>query len=124
MRTALRVGLLTPALALATLVAGWWAVPVLGVVWGMIAARGTRPGLTVGGAAAGGWALLLVWRGLGGPVWRVAERVGPILALPGWLFVVLALIFPAVLALVAAEVGGGIAGLARRQRESGMTSDI
>lgn len=110
MRTALRIALLGLAFALATWVIGWWAVPMLGLVWGWVARRTPRPVVTAGAAAALGWALLLIWIGLQGPVWSVAQRVGPILSLSGWLLVALTFIFPGVLAGAAAGVGSGIGG--------------
>ncbi|MGD2134847.1 MAG: hypothetical protein PVF27_01755 [Gemmatimonadales bacterium] len=116
MRTALRVAMLALAFALGTWVVGWWAVPVLGLVWGAIASRASHPSRTAGASATLGWAMLLLWLGTQGPVWYVAQRVGPVLALPGWLFLGLTLIFPGVMALAAAAVAGEIAAMVRRSR--------
>jgi hypothetical protein len=116
MRVAIRLGLLAPAFALATAVLGWWAVPVLGVVWGAVATRGERPVRMAATAAALGWAILLVWGATQGPVHVVARRVGPVLMLPGWLFVALTLLFPALLAASATQVAVALRmwGTARR----------
>jgi len=115
-RSAIRIGLLTPAFALATWVAGWWAVPLLGGLWGLVASRREWPVLSAAAAAALGWGALLVWGAFQGPVGLVAGRVGPVLMVPGWLFAVLALIFPALLAASAAQVTVAIRTARRAER--------
>ena len=108
MRWAIRLGLLAPAFALATWVIGWWAVPLLGVVWGGVATRRERPVLTAAAAGALGWMALLVWGATQGPVGLVAQRVGPVLRVSGWLFVVLTLLYPTILAASAAWTGAAL----------------
>lgn len=109
MRVILRLFFLAAAFALITAFVDWWAVPILGMVWGLVAARETRPMLTAAASAALGWAVLLVWTGLHGPVGAVATKVGGVMGVPGWLLVVVTLLFPAVLA------GGGAGVLAQRR---------
>jgi hypothetical protein len=108
MRASLRVGLLAPAFALATAVFGWWTVPLLGAVWGGVAAATSRPAVTAGTAAGLGWLLLLAYTALQGPVWVLAQKVGGVLALPGWLFAVLTVAFGALLGGSAAVVVTGV----------------
>ncbi len=104
MRAFLRITLLAIAFALATATFGWWMVPVLGAAWGAVASPGTRPTFTASAAACLGWVLLLAWTATQGPAWVVAQRVGGVMGLPGWLFVVLT-------AAYAALLGGSAAGV-------------
>jgi hypothetical protein len=108
MRASLRVGLLAPAFALATAAFGWWTVPLLGAVWGGVAAATSRPGVTAGTAAGLGWLFLLAWTATQGPVWVVAQRAGGVLALPGWLFVGVTVAFSALLGGSAAAAVSGV----------------
>lgn len=101
---ALRIGLLSLAVALATAVLGWWSVPVLGAVWGGIAGRTTRPALTASASAGIGWILLLLWTATQGPVWDLAQKIGGVMSLPGWMFAVITIGFPMLLAGLAAGV--------------------
>jgi hypothetical protein len=110
MRAFLRVVLLALAVALATATFGWWAVPLLGAVWGGVASPGTRPASTAGAAACLGWVLLLGVTAIQGPVWVVAQRVGGVMALPGWLFAVLTVAFAALLGGSAAVMVSGLLG--------------
>jgi hypothetical protein len=110
MRALLRITLLGGAFALATAVFGWWMVPLLGAVWGGVAVPGTRPASTAGGAAALGWVLLIVVTATQGPTWVVAQRVGGVMALPGWLLVVVTVAFAALLGGSAAAVVFAVVG--------------
>jgi hypothetical protein len=56
-------------------------------------------------AAVLAWAALLVIAAVRGPLWTLAIKVGAVLALPGWLFLLVTLAFPAILAGAAAVVG-------------------
>jgi hypothetical protein len=105
--------MLALAFALATAVFGWWAVPLLGAVWGGVAASTSRPAVAAGTAAGLGWILLLALTALQGPVWVLAQKAGGVLALPGWLFAVLTVGFAAALAGSAAAAVSG----ARRARK-------
>ena len=111
MRAFLRITLLAVAFALATAAFGWWTVPLLGAVWGGVASPGTRPASTAGAAACLGWVLLLAWTATQGPVWVLAQRVGGVMALPGWLFAVLTVAFAA---LLAGSAAGLVFGVLRR----------
>jgi hypothetical protein len=104
MRVTLRIALLAVAFALATAAFGWWTVPLLGGVWGAVASPGTRPALTAGAAACLGWGLLLAWAAAQGPALVLAQRVGGVMGLPGWLFAVLTVAFAALLGGTAAAV--------------------
>ena len=108
MRASVRVGLLALAFALATAAFGWWTVPLLGAAWGGVAASTKTPGITAATAAGMGWLVLLAWTATQGPVWVLAQRVGGVLALPGWLFAVLTVAFAGLLAGSAATTVSGL----------------
>ncbi|UCF41008.1 MAG: hypothetical protein JSW43_01310 [Gemmatimonadota bacterium] len=106
-RASLRVGLLALAFALATAAFGWWSVALLGAVWGGVAVVASRPGVTAGVAAGVGWVVLLAVTAAQGPVWDLAQRVGGVLALPGWLVPVVTVAFGVLLGGSAAELAVG-----------------
>ncbi len=95
---------LTAAFALGTVAVGWWAVPVLGIAWGGVAQRDTRPVLTAAAAASFAWIVLLLWSATRGPVWELASKAGETVGVPGVVLVVAAVVFPAVVAAAAAWV--------------------
>lgn len=115
-RVSVRLLLLALAFALGTVVLGWWAVPVIGLAWGVI--DRSRPAAAwIAALAAGlGWDGLLSWAGVEGPIGRLAAQVGSIMGIPGWGLVVATLLLPMLLAGTAAMVGAGIAG--KRERGS------
>lgn len=98
MRQAVRVILLTLALALGTWGLGWWTVPAIGVVWGAVAPPADRPGRTAALAAAFAWAALLGRAALLGPIGPLAAKVGAIFGLPGVALLLLTVGFAAALA--------------------------
>ncbi len=104
------VGLVS-ALTVGNVLLGWWAVPVLGAVWG--AGAGGRPGTVPLAATAGAaaWALLFLWTAVVGPLDRMAEVLGRIFGVPGPITLLLALAFAALLA-------GSAAGAAAAVRRS------
>lgn len=92
------------AFAGATAAAGWWAVPLVAAAWVRVAPRERTPvGSCVTGAILG-WALLLGWGALHGPMEAVARRTGGAIGLPSWGFVLVTLLFPALLAGAAAQM--------------------
>ena len=99
-----RVLVLAIAFAAATAAAGWWAVPVVAAGWVRVASRHRTPVRTCIAGATIGWTLLLGWGALQGPVEAVARRAGGAIGLPPWGFVLVTLLFPALLAGAAAQV--------------------
>jgi hypothetical protein len=91
------------AFAGATAAAGWWTVPVVAAVWVRVSPRARSPARSCMAGAIIGWALLLGWVALRGPAGAVAGRVGGALGLPPWAFVLVTLLFPALLAGAAAQ---------------------
>jgi hypothetical protein len=112
MRPALRVALLSIAVVLGTIALGWWGVAVVGGLWGLIGG-GRRAGLGAALAAAIGWSGILIWMTWQGPVWRVAERVGPIFSVPAPAFFLATLLFGALLGGSAGSLASWIRSLRR-----------
>ena len=105
-RTALQIVLLSVAFALATALFGWWAVPALGGVWGVVARDEERPALRVCFAAGLGWVLLLAWTATQGPIFELARRAAGVMGTPSVALFALTVMFPMVLAWGAAVVVG------------------
>lgn len=102
-RQLLIVIVLALAMALGTWWLGWWVVPVLGGAWG-VARYGAFPSATAGVAAALGWMLLIGLAALNGPMGDVSRLLGNALSLPGWVPLLVTLLFPAALAAAGAWV--------------------
>ena len=101
------VVLLAGAMALGTALLGWWAVPLLGLIYG--AWRGTERGTAVAATSAFlGWSVLMAWNWMEGPVAELAGSLGAVMGLPGWALLLATALFPAVLAGTAAVVGAAI----------------
>jgi hypothetical protein len=99
-----RVVLVALLAAGATAAAGWWTVPLVAGAWSRLARSYRQPLRSAAVGAALAWALLLGIGAWQGPVDAVARRLGGILGMPGWGFVLLTLLFPALLAAAAAQV--------------------
>ena len=110
-RRLLQVVMLGVAFAITTLAMGWMAVPVLGVVWGLVARSEHRPAQAAAWGAALGWAGLLVWNAAVGEVGELARRAGGVFSLPGFGFLALTPAFALAMAWGAAVVAGAVRGL-------------
>ena len=97
-----RLVIVTAAIAAGTWLAGWWAVPVLALIAGLLTWRPS----TVALGAALAWAVLLVINALAGTMARVASTLGDVMGLPAPAVVAVTLLFPALLAWSAAAIGG------------------
>jgi hypothetical protein len=106
MRQALRFCAFALASAAMTVIAGWWSIPALAALWVRVVPRAPMPATTCGLGAASGWALLLAWNAVHGPVGTVARRVGGLFLVPGWVFLGVTLLFGGLLAAAAAIVAG------------------
>jgi hypothetical protein len=106
MSRALQVGAFAICAAVATIIAGWWLIPVLAAFWVRALPRTASPATTCGLGAASGWAVLLLVDAAQGPAGTVARRAGGVFLLPVWAFVGLTLLFGALLAATAAIVAG------------------
>lgn len=110
-RTWLRLILLALAFALGTSVLGWWAVPAVGAVWGLMNPAGRRVAFHAGVAAALAWAaLVLVPAVLGAPVLPFAGKLADSMRIPGWVLAAVELLFPFALAWASATLGAAVLG--------------
>lgn len=100
-------------MAVGTVLGGWWTLVVVAALWSVTI--GGRP-LLIGLAGAGAWAVLLLIRGVQGPVLAVSDRVGGVLGAPGWAPIVITVLFAFLLAWSAAagfqRTGPGVAAVA------------
>ena len=103
MRGFVKYLLLAEAFAVATFAAGWWAVPIVAAIWGLVStdARRARDAAL---CAAVGWAILLLLDAARGPVGVMAAQLGDIMGLPASVLYLLTLVFPALLAWSAAAL--------------------
>ena len=91
-----------------TVVFGWWTVPVIGLIWGVIAPSRVQAGVAAAIAAALSWGLLLSWTATQGPIGTLARSVGGIFGVPTLAFFGITLVFAALLAGSAALVAGAL----------------
>ncbi len=112
MRRLLTILLLALAIALATPV-GWWLVPLIGFLWGLIAPGRRLSAVTI--AAGLGWGGWLVYDGVAGHggLGRLGARLGPVLHAPFPLLLAVTLVIPMLLAVSAGYIGAGLGGAAR-----------
>ena len=108
MRRLLQWSALVALMIVATILLGWWTVPILGGVWGAAMAASRRVALTAAAAGATSWAILLVWTAFQGPVGSLAVKVGAIFGLPGLAFLTLPVLFAALLAGAAAGTSAAL----------------
>ena len=102
MRSALRVVLLAASFAIGTWVLGWWAIPLFAAVAGVLARHAPAQAVATGVAAAIAWGALLAWSTLRGSVWSFASQVGGAVGVSGVVLIALTLVFPALVAWLAA----------------------
>ncbi len=101
MRRVLRTAAFAALVAVGTTLGGWWTVPLLAALWVRVLPRSGVRSCLLG--AALGWALLLGGTAVDGPVGLVAQRAGGVFQVPAWGFVLVTLLFPALLAGAAAR---------------------
>ena len=102
MRFALRVLLLAASFALGTWVLGWWAIPLFAAIAGLLARHARGQATAAGVAAAIAWGVLLAWSVVRGSIWSFASQVGGAIGVSGVALVILTLVFPGLLAWLAA----------------------
>ena len=113
----LSVLVLAAVLAVATLLYGWWTVPIGAFLWGLLTARWLRwPAAAAAPAAALAWGALLAEDAMGGRLGGLGALFGSIAKLPPAVFFVLSVAFPALLAWSAAAIGADLRGPAARRR--------
>lgn len=103
MNKLIRYVLLAEGFAVATFGIGWWTVPVIAALWGLLS-RDPGRSRNVALAAAGGWATLLVLDAVRGPINVMADQLGAVMGLPPFVLYVVTLLFPALMAWAAATL--------------------
>lgn len=107
----LRTLILTVLIALGTVLLGWWAVPAVAAVHGLVARGARRPGLTAAAAGAMAWGGYLAITALGGgPVTAFGARLAASMQLPASGPFLATLAFPALLAGLASYLGARLGG--------------
>ena len=104
-------------LVAATWIAGWWGVPLVAAVAGVLLC--TRRGIAglVALAAVIAWSLLILVDATSGRFGALARVVGGTLTLPAGALLAVTLLFAALLAWSAAAVGVEIGRVTRRRAE-------
>ncbi len=116
MRTLIRVLMLTLAFAAGTALLGWWSVPLLGAIWGVIAWRTSRVAVTAGAAALLAWGVLLAISARADAFGTLVGALSAVMQLPSIALVLLTLLFPALLAWSAARVTSAVAAIVAGRR--------
>jgi hypothetical protein len=89
-------------------VVGWWALPAVALVLGLIAARRTGGVAMITGAAVLAWGLLFAWNAMHGNLGGfMSGLAGSMKVKPGQLYSAITII-PAALAGLAARLGAGL----------------
>jgi hypothetical protein len=91
--------------AAGTWLAGWWAIPVLALVWGWRVGPSRWPALRAAIGAAVAWCGLLIYDHVKGPAWHLARTLGAVMHLPPVVLLGVTVTFAIVLAWGAATVG-------------------
>lgn len=92
----------------AEFVIGWWALPLVGLVLGLVGARRKGVSIQVGAAALTAWLLLFAWTALYGELGTFMQSLAASMKLaPGMLLSVIAAL-PVALASAAARLGAGL----------------
>jgi hypothetical protein len=109
--TVLRVLMLAIVIALGTVLAGWWAVPIVALLFGLLMRGSPAPGTTAAASGALAWGGYLGLAAAGGaPVGRFAASLAASMQLPGWAPLLATLVFPALLAGLSAYLGARAGG--------------
>lgn len=103
MRPFVKFILLAEGFAVATFGLGWWVVPIVGAVWGLMS-RDANKARFAALAAGAGWASLLLLDVARGPVGVMGSQLAGVMKLPAPALYLLTLLFPALLAWGAATL--------------------
>lgn len=117
MRRMLRGGLtITAAIAAATALGSWWALPIIAFAAGVGTPTGTRQAGIIGGCGGLAWTVILALQAAGGaPIGLAATKVGEVFRLPGPLFLALVPAFAVALGWGCAALGEDIGARLRRR---------
>jgi hypothetical protein len=109
MRRWLSFAALVGAFALATRL-GWWAIPVVAALWGLLRPKLDMPAATAALAAASAWALWLLadWQADHDAMSVLSTRLGAVMGMPPAVLILVTLILGALLAWSAAALAGAV----------------
>lgn len=107
-RALVRLAMLGSAYAIGTFWLGWWSVPVIAILWGLIASGTPRAVLHSTLAAAIAWSALLIWTTLSGPLPTIANQLAGATGLHPAVLIIVTVVFPAILALSGTLLGTGV----------------
>jgi ABC-type xylose transport system permease subunit len=118
--TILRLVLLAVVIALGTVLAGWWIVPVIGAGYGVLSKSTRFPGFTAAAAGALAWGGYLSALALGGaPVGAFSARVALSMGVPAPVPALATLLLPALLAGLAAYAAARLRDSPESRRRAG-----
>jgi hypothetical protein len=92
----------------AEFVMGWWALPIVGLLLGLIGARRAGVVPMVGVAAVAAWALLFAWTAMHGNLGNFMHALAASMKLGPNLLLSVTAGLPVLLAALAARVGAGL----------------
>ncbi len=92
----------------AEFVLGWWALPVVGLVLGLVGARRGGVVAMVGGAAFTAWAILFAWTAMHGNLGNFMHALAASMKLKPNVLLSAIAVLPALLAAPAARLGAGL----------------
>jgi hypothetical protein len=107
MRVFVNIVALVLTFSVATVLGGWWTVPLVSGLWTLAAPRRAAV-LYATFAAVLAWGALLVWTARGGPVGAVDRLLAQIMNLPSHAMIGLTLLYAALLAGSAALLAQAI----------------
>ncbi len=106
---AIRLAILAVAFALITITVGWWAVPVVGVLWGWLAGNGIRYHRIFGAVAAGmAWLAILTAGALRGEGRALVATVFGLFSIPAVVLVTATVGLCVLLGFLGSWLGSGL----------------
>ncbi|HEY5087692.1 MAG TPA: hypothetical protein VII66_10075 [Gemmatimonadaceae bacterium] len=113
-----RIIIVAVACALATTWFGWASLPFVGFIYGVAGQRARADGTSAALGAALGWlGILGAEAARGADVRLVAERMGEVMQIPAFVFVLVTLVFAAMLCGTAARMGAAIVRIATKRAD-------
>jgi hypothetical protein len=104
-RAVVKFVLIAEAFSVGTYALGWWAVPLIALLCGLVISVDGRPVFYSTAGAAAGWSMLLLLDAARGPLGEVGTRFGGVMGFPPAALFVTTLLFPALLAWSASSIG-------------------
>lgn len=92
----------------AEFVTGWWALPVVGIILGLIGARRTGVVAMVAGAAVTAWAILFAWTAVHGNLGNFMHALAASMKVNPTVLLSVTAGLPVLLAGTAARIGAGL----------------